>query len=164
MTITDFSGAIFSPCRKYRYLLWRELGQGEGTLTFLCCNGSTAGERRGDPTVSRGMKRASLLGFRRFVMINLFGFMSTDPDGLLTVEDPVGPENDAYILEGAKQATMLACGWGSISPLIPARAAHVVAMLQSAGVKLHALQVNKDGQPGHPLYLGYHLQPQEWRP
>lgn len=166
MTLFDQAGAIFSPCEKYRYRLWRDLGSGDGTLAFLALNPSRATAEISDPTCTRCTIRASMMGFRRFEMLNLFAWRSTDPKGLLTCpQDPVGPENDATILDCAKEAKMLVCAWGSASPLIPKRAEHVVEMLKGAGVKLHALKVSeRTSQPLHPLYLGYHLQPQEWRP
>lgn len=48
-------------------------------------------------------------------MTNLFALVSTDPKGLYSVEDPVGPENDRYILQ-AVQETMVV-----IAALVPGR-------------------------------------------
>lgn len=165
MTITELAGAIFSPCRKYRYLLWRDLGKGEGTLAFLCLNPSTADELTNDPTVERCITRATTMGFRRFEMLNLFAWRSTDPKGLIVCpQDPIGPENDTAIMDSARQARMLVCAWGTASPLIPKRAGVIVAALNDAGVKLHALKIGKTGQPHHPLYRAYSELPFEWRP
>ena len=164
MTASDLSGALFSPCLRYRYLLWRDLGKGEGTMVVCALNCSTADERKNDATISRGCARAANLGFRRFEMVNLFAWRSTDPRLLRTVEDPVGPDNDVAILSAARRASLVVCAWGSASPLIPKRAKAVARMLCADGIKLHALEVGKTGQPSHMLYLSYALKPALWVP
>ena len=37
-----------------------------------------------------------------------------------------------------------------------------VALITGAGRKLHALKLNKDGTPAHPLYLRGDLKPTPW--
>lgn len=155
------SGAIFSPCRKYRYSLWRDFEEGEGTLAVCALNPSTADESANDPTVTRCIVRAKRMGFRRFEMLNLFAWRSTDPKQLLKVEDPIGPENDGWIVARASEAKMLICGWGVTSPLIPERAKAVRSLLRAAGVKSYALKLTDSGQPWHPLYLSYSAEPFE---
>ena len=154
------TGAIFSPCRTWRYLWWVRWAEGP-MLYGLCLNPSYADEQRRDNTVTQMMRRAKALGFAGFAMLNAFAYVSTNPKGLLTCADPVGPENDATILEHAQRAGMVICGWGNSSPLIAARAAHIRKML--AGVPLHYLILTKDGQPHHPLRIGYEVQPKEWK-
>jgi hypothetical protein len=143
-------------------VLWRDLLEGEGTLTAVCLNPSTADENTNDATVSRCIVRAKSMGFRRFEMLNLFAWRSTDPKQLLTVSDPVGPDNDEWILARASESKMIICGWGGTSPLIPERATTVLRELRGAGIKLHALKLTKDGHPGHPLYISYSIKPFDW--
>jgi len=50
--------AIFSPCREYRYSLWRKWGglfapDYKGYVMFIGLNPSTADENRDDPTIRR---------------------------------------------------------------------------------------------------------------
>ena len=48
------SGATFSPCRTWRYTLWRSWGIGNGkNAVFIGLNPSTADEVQDDPTIRR---------------------------------------------------------------------------------------------------------------
>ena len=49
MLVGHAPGAKFSPDRKYRYLLTRQLGFGDGAVMFLMLNPSTADETRKRP-------------------------------------------------------------------------------------------------------------------
>ncbi len=160
---TVTGSAVFSPCQRYRYVLTREWAPGK-TLAMVACNPSKATASEGDATVDRQVTRARLLGFGRFVMLNLFAFRSTDPAGLLTVKDPVGPDNDYWLFKEARHADMVICAWGNASPLVPERAARVKAMLDADDIPLHFLRMNLDGNPSHPLYLKLGLAPQRWTP
>ena len=50
----------------------------------------------------------------------------------------------------------------SASPLISARSVALVAMLRAAGVKMHAVKINQDGQPAHLLYQKLTDEPKPW--
>lgn len=47
------SGAIFSPCREYRYKLWRTWDASKLPLNVIGLNPSTADETKNDPTIRR---------------------------------------------------------------------------------------------------------------
>ena len=49
----EISSAIFSPCKKYRYVLWRVWDKSLGYVNFVCLNPSTADEIHNDPTIIR---------------------------------------------------------------------------------------------------------------
>ena len=85
--------------------------------------------------------------------------VSTDPAGLYSCEDPVGPGNNAAILDAVKDAGMVICAWGTHGKH-QARAKEVVDMLRNAGVTPHCLGQNDDGSPKHPLYVAYSKTPQ----
>lgn len=157
----DGSGATFSACGRYRWHLWRRVGGGDRSLVGIGLNPSTADAVKNDPTIARLCRRAQALGFARFEMLNVFAWRSTDPTVLRHVADPIGPENDAWILDVASSASMVLCAWGAHAG---ARGTQVARMLRERGVALHALRVNDDGSPAHPLYLPYELQPQPWEP
>lgn len=50
MHLFEESGALFSPCRLYRYKLWRKWGDAPPAV-FVMLNPSTADEIDNDPTV-----------------------------------------------------------------------------------------------------------------
>lgn len=156
----DPSGAQFSPCRTYRYRLWRTWGEGK-PLVWIMLNPSTADEITNDPTIERCERRAQMWGHGGIVVANLFALRSTNPKQLYAVEDPIGPDNDETLRTVCRDAGMVICAWGQHGKLY-ARDWKVRRLLKAAGVKLHALKLSKDGQPSHPLYLSYDLQPFEW--
>lgn len=154
-------GATFSDCGTYRYTLMRVWDATLPVVVFLLLNPSTADALSNDPTVERCQRRARKLGFGGMVVVNLFAYRSTNPEGLYRAEDPVGPDNDRAILHAVASAGMVICGWGRHGQHA-GRGKAVECLLRNAGIKLHYLQLNADGSPGHPLYLPYGLRPQEW--
>ncbi|MBR9800569.1 DUF1643 domain-containing protein [bacterium] len=155
----DGSGALFSDCGKYRYLLWRDwtpAGKQQRTINFLMLNPSIANKERNDQTVERCQRRSVALGFTRIVVTNLFAWVSTDRSVLSGLDDPVGPENDQHIITQARAADLVVCAWGA-DGRIGQRSEHVRRLLSD--VTLHALTVTAHGEPGHPLYLPYALRP-----
>jgi hypothetical protein len=90
------------------------------------------------------------------------------------MSDPVGPENDFYIEQVAREIAasggfMVAC-WGKVSPpaaqasAARARLRKVRSILADCRCEMRALGMNKDGSPKHPLYLRADAQPFEYRP
>lgn len=153
--------ATFSDDRKYRYTLSIQWDKELPTLNFLMLNPSTADEFANDPTVERCERRARQWGYGRVVITNIFAFRSTDPSGLWKCDNPVGEHNDLYILDEALCADKVICAWGT-NGLYMNRASNVMAMLIGHGVKPHYLKLTKDGEPCHPLYLPYTLEPKPY--
>ena len=106
------TGARFSVDRRYRYTLRRVWDHAEDLCDFLLLNPSSAAEATHDPTSERCERRARRRGFGGLIVTNLFAICATDPAGLRRVADPIGPENDAAILEAARGAGLVLCGWG----------------------------------------------------
>jgi hypothetical protein len=154
------TGATFSPCRRYRYSLWRTWSDVPPAL-FVLLNPSTADEVTNDPTVERCERRARMMGFGGLVVCNIFAFRATDPRVMKAEPKPVGPENDLAILEHARQASIVICGWGTHGAHLR-RGAQVKNFLEFNGIKLHLLGLTKDGHPQHPLYIGYDVRPRSW--
>ena len=152
------TGAVFSPCKTYRYRRWRTWDASRKPIVFLMLNPSIADENQNDPTVERCQRRAMSMGFGGLQVVNIFGLVSTDPQGLYTCDDPVGPENNEAILEAVKDAGMVVCAWGTHGEHVN-RAREVVELLKSAGVSPQCLGQNADGSPKHPLYVSYAVSP-----
>ncbi len=143
-------GAIFSEDRKYRYALWRVWNPARAILLQIGLNPSDANEFKNDPTVTRGIVRADRTGYGGFFMANLYGFVSTDPKTLLNNGDSVGELTDYYLKQMIELSERQLCGWGSFKP-VQARASIVLSMIPEP----YCLGINADGQPKHPLYIGY---------
>ena len=155
------SGAEFSSDRRYRYTLWRAWGLGQRAC-FILLNPSTADESTNDPTIERCERRARMWGYAGLEVLNVFAFRSTDPAGLLRVDDPVGPDNDSAIGRVAGSSAVVICGWGGHGTLL-GRGRAVLNLL--SGTPLYALRINAaTGEPGHPLYLPYSAMPQPYGP
>ena len=152
-------GATFSPCRTYRYTLWRDLEvlgwQSPRYAMFIGLNPSTADEVRDDPTIRRCMGFAKSWGFPRLCMTNLFAFRATDPAVMKAAADPIGPDNDRWLVALAHHAAVVVAAWGTHGTF---RDRDKAVRLLLPG-RLHCLRETKDGFPAHPLYLPKTLTP-----
>lgn len=154
------SEAVYSDCERYRYLLTRTWAPGPRAL-FVMLNPSTATEVQNDPTVERCERRARALGYGAFRVTNIFAFRATDPKVMRAVMDPVGPDNDTAILESLAWADTVVCAWGNHGLHLD-RGEHVAALLRQSCAPLYHLGLTAQGQPKHPLYIGYNQQPCPW--
>lgn len=149
-------GAFFSPCRTWRYLLWREWRVAENSdpqrdVAFIGLNPSTADENADDPTIRRCIGFAKAWGYDGILMLNLFAFRATDPADMKRAVDPVGPENDAKILESVGAAAIVVAAWGQHGAY-RSRAFDVrKKLLKDFDVK--CLGKTNNGHPRHPLYV-----------
>ncbi len=150
------SGAEFSPCRLYRYSLWR-LWDDRPKVAFIGLNPSTADETADDPTIRRCIGYASDWGYGGLYMLNLFAFRATDPKDMKAASDPVGPDNNLALTGHALTCAKTIAAWGN-DGLYRARSAAVRAMLP----RLYCLGLNANGEPKHPLYLAKNLRPVLW--
>jgi hypothetical protein len=158
------SGATFSPCRTWRYCLWRRwrdhgifdiddtrLGDdNQDVCAFIGLNPSTADELEDDPTIRRCIGFAKSWGFGGIAMLNLFAFRATDPKDMKAARDPVGPWNDDALRRVTRVCRSTICCWGAHGSF-RFRDSHVKALLFRKST--YCLGRTNDGQPKHPLYL-----------
>jgi hypothetical protein len=153
---------IFSPCRKFRYTLfrtWRDLiDSREGFVNWLLLNPSTATDSIDDPTIRRCMGFTKAWGRTEMCVTNIFAFRATDPKDMLRHPNPVGDDNDGIIFDIARKADLVVCAWGTHGTHL-GRNAQVLNLLHKARVKPHCLRLTDSGHPQHPLYLPAHLKP-----
>lgn len=159
------TGATFSPCRGYRYRLWRRWADG-GAMCFVMLNPSTADAEEDDATIRKCIGFARRLEYAAIEVVNLYGWRATDPTELNDCKDPVGPHNDPTIAATAAsvrtQGGIVVCAWGGIGPRSASRVSRVLDLL---GAPVHALRLNVDGTPAHPLMLPYaDCTPRAWMP
>ena len=155
------STAIYSDCERYRYALTR-IWDPQGTKAlFIMLNPSTATEVQNDPTVERCERRARALGFGAFQVTNIFAWRDTDPKAMRVAADPIGPGNDAAILQGCSWADQIICAWGTHGAHLD-RGPSLERTLRQTGRALYHLGLSKAGHPKHPLYISYAEVPQIW--
>lgn len=132
-------------------------------MAFIGLNPSTADEHQDDHTIRRCMNLAGSWGAGGIVMLNLYAYRATHPESLWVAPDPIGDENDTYILRVCKEAqTAIAC-WGGF-PQAERRIENVVRMLSGNGVSLSILGMTKDGYPRHPSRMPNGATPLPWAP
>jgi len=144
----DINGAMFSPCRTYRYTLWRWWEDVLPYAMFIGLNPSTADETKDDPTVRRCIRFARDWGYGGLLMTNMFAIRATDPKVMLAHPEPIGPKNDHWLKKTAKDAGIVVAAWG-IHGKHMSRDEHILKMLP----QVHHLGLTKAGIPKHPLYL-----------
>jgi len=153
--------AVFSPCRKWRYHLKQVWDDTKPNLLWMMLNPSTADETQNDPTVERCEQRARQWGYGGVEVYNIFAYRATDPSDMKAQAEPIGPDNDKWAAEFAKQSqhTLAILGWGEHGKHRD-RGAEVLKIIQSHQGQVQVLKVNKSGHPKHPLYIGYKQKPQ----
>ena len=146
--------ATISDDQIYRYKLSRTWDSTKSTILFIGLNPSIADETIDDPTITRCLNYAKDWGYGTLLMANLFAFRSTYPKDIYLTDNPIGNENDNYILECVAQSDLVVACLGNngmymdreniIKELIP---------------NLYCLQKNKNGTPHHPLRLPRDIRP-----
>lgn len=144
----EMKTARFSPCGQYRYMLYRQWSD-KPAIAFIGLNPSTANEQTDDATIARVRKIAAYNGFGGFYMLNLFGIISSNPDYIDQVEDPVGPENDRMIRAYVDRSEFAVACWGNFKQA--ARRESIVRGIVGRE-RLRYLHINLNGSPKHPLY------------
>lgn len=156
----DRAGAAFSPCRQYRYALWRRRSDCKVArmAAFVGLNPSTADETANDPTVTRCINFAKSWGYEGMFMLNAFAFRATDPRVMKAHPSPVGPENDRFILNITRRAGVTVLAWG-VHCVHLQRAEFLLNQFREQQIPVHCLGLTKDAHPKHPLYLKQDLHP-----
>ena len=147
---SNYAGAIFSPCRTWRYVLHRIWDPALPIAMLIGLNPSKADEKENDPTITREIDFVRSWKYGGFWKLNLHAFCATKPKDMMAAADSVGPDNDLYIREYARKAALIVCAWGADGGY-KGRDADVLKLLD--GYELHCLGVTKSGDPRHPLFL-----------
>lgn len=145
----DNSGAEFSPCWKYRYKLWRIWDPDLPKAMCIGLNPSTANANKNDATINNLIGILTKLGYGGFYMMNLFAWISPNPDDLLTCADPLG-ENENKLKEVEALCNDVIFCWGTF-PQAEERRREVAAQYPNA----KCFGFNKNGTPFHPRALTY---------
>jgi hypothetical protein len=147
--------AVFSPCRTWRYQLHRDVQMTGKTWALLGINPSDAGEDVDDQSVRKVNGFALRNGVRDWYFINPFGAVSRDVKRLAAMTDPVGEENDAWILRTLTLCDEVVPCYGNRSKVprrLHARIDRVLTMIRDCGKPVRVFGLTKSGDPMHPLW------------
>ena len=150
------SFAVISDCGHYRYRLGRTWGVGDH-IAFIMLNPSTADAIADDATIRRCIGFGQRAGYQGLLVGNLFAWRATKPSELRAAGDPVGPSNDAALIEIISDSRLIVCAWGT--NVFGGRDLMVLDMIRSRGRVPHCLRLTMNGHPGHPLYVPAAMRP-----
>ena len=146
--------ANISKDKIYRYTLSRTWDSTKPTVLFIGLNPSIADENIDDPTITRCINFAKDWGYGTLLMANLFAFRSTYPKEIYLIDDPIGKDNDHYLLECVKQSDLIIAWWGNNGTYMDRE-----KIIKELVPNLYCLQKNKNGTPHHPLRLPRDINP-----
>ncbi|OBK36981.1 hypothetical protein A5658_04800 [Mycobacterium sp. 1245111.1] len=160
------SGADLSDDGRYRWRLWRRWAEGPA-LMIVGLNPSTAAADVDDATIVREVNFANGFHYSALMKLNLYAGRATDPRDLAGMDDPVGPDNDAYLDREAARHDLIVLAWGSNADRV--RAQSVARRIWRndclvTGTSLAVLGWTRGNQPRHPLYLKSSTPLQHWQP
>ena len=151
-------GAVLSPDKSRRFLLWRVWRRERPRVLYVMLNPSIADAQVDDPTIRRCWHFAYSDRAGGFLVANLLSQRSSLPSRLENKPEP--SEADQYLRFAMEMCARVVVGWGTCSSvdravrvLLKERKERVVEEAARAGRELHCLRSNLDGSPEHPLFV-----------
>lgn len=163
------SKAQFSECGLFRYSLEKVFDADYPKLVWIMANPSKATEYQDDPTVRKCQRLALKWGYGGVVIVNLYAYRSTDPKILIRLAKDgvnVGADlaNVFAITAAIRNNRNIMVAWGSLlGELAEPPSKMVEAIAKEHRRHLMALDINRDGNPKHPLYASLSSTPVAWR-
>lgn len=157
--------AVLSPCGRYRYRLDRRVALSGPVYAFFGINPSKADDTVDDATVRKWIGFTTRWGGSRFVVGNVFAYRATDVRELALAADPFGLDREEHLAEIILEADILVPCWGSLNKIPPRLqfACHALAQsLFDSGKPVMTFGTTRDGDPKHPLMLGYNTSLYHW--
>jgi hypothetical protein len=149
--------AVFSACGLYRYFLAWPTGIDNERAGLGCfANPSKATAEKTDPTVDRWIAYCRRWNLGWAWVVNTRAWRETDPKKVPRGESAIGPDNAYWIDRSARDAEIVVCGWGKLGGEQGLATLQIIRMADKVP---HALKLNGDGTPAHPLYLRGDLVP-----
>lgn len=147
------SSAVISECGRYRYKLSRRTSVTQFSDTgkravWVMLNPSTADATTNDRTIEAVLDFSARWLCTHVDVVNMYAFRATDPSELWKAADPVGPDNNYWIMDTCYGADLIVCAWGG-----NAAASRITEVEMMLPRPTWALARNKDGTPKHPLYI-----------
>ena len=147
------SNAVFSPCKKYRYMLWRIWDAARPAIVVIGVNPSTADGTTNDNTMDRVIAIADNNGYGGVYMVNCYPIVSSDPkvlpDYINNLNDDSMQQNSYHLERAYSVCKDVVCAWGNFD--IVRKTGRDKELRAQFPISL-AFAVNKNGSPKHPLY------------
>lgn len=150
--------AILSPCQRYRYRLERDGLGGSRTACIVMVNPSTADATEDDATIRKLKGFATRNDIGRIIVVNKLAWRATDIKEVRKATDPIGPENDAHIVQAVRDADLVVVAWGPLNKLpayLRRRWLEVVRLIERHRSTIYCVGTAACGQPRHPLMMPY---------
>lgn len=153
--------AAISPCKKYRWWLWRRWSD-LPLVIWIMMNPSTADHTKNDPTIFKIIRYSTKWGYGAALILNVYAYRTSRQENLpQDAAARLGRHNRrwlSFVMRYAKRKDLkIVCAWGAKH----AEAGQYVRDLaKTHRLKLHCLEVSQSGEPKHPLYLKEDLTPQ----
>jgi hypothetical protein len=151
--------SIISHDEKYRYELTRIWDENRPLIGYILHNPATADSDNDDKTIKTLRHYSELWGYGGFVVCNLFAYRDTDLkkdkktlNMLKKYDDPIGKDNIKYIKKLIIKTNKIVYGWGS---KVSNSDQKIVRKLVESCTTPYCFQICSDGNPSHPVILGY---------
>lgn len=143
----------FNEDRTHRFTLFRHWGNPDNYCVFIFMNPSCADERVLDSTVLKACKFARRWGYGGLYILNALSVRLTASGSLAKVPLQNHPDNDRWIRDITRGASLVVIGWGNPGHA-SGRGPAVEAILREATApeRVKCFGFNKNGSPVHPLY------------
>jgi len=157
--------AFISSCGLYRYSLSRIWDDQLPRLVVCMLNPSKADHEVDDPTMLALIHFARIWGYGGLLIVNLYGFRASQPKEMFNATDPIGRENDGYVVAALDYAAAnggrLLVAWGNDGQ---ERAGFFCQLAESRDIELICLGTTLSGAPKHPMARGKHRIPRDQVP
>lgn len=152
--------AAISPCKKYRWWLWRRWSD-MPLVVWIMMNPSTADHTKNDPTIFKIIRYSTKWGYGAALILNVYAYRTSRQENLpQDAAARLGYANRRWlstIMRYAKRKNLkVVCAWGAKHA---EAGSFIRGLSKDLGVKLYCLRISKTGEPAHPLYLEEHLTP-----
>ena len=94
----------------------------------------------------------------RLEVVNLFAYRTPKPSLLKQAAEPIGQDNDRYILESVEKSDRVILAWGNHG-IWRQQDLYTLQLLKDYN-HLYSLGITKKGCPRHPLYLRSTIKPE----
>ncbi len=92
----------------------------------------------------------------------MFAYRTSKPSLLKQATEPIGRDNDLYVLEGVRKCDRTILAWGNHG-IWQKQDLYTLELLKNHN-HLYCFGITKKGCPRHPLYLQRTSKPQLFRP